>query len=154
MPAVAERTGIDLNPLDATSAEDRDWLRALVWPEHEERRRRLMTALEIVSEEPPRLLAANALDALPGVIDGASAGSIVTIFHCHVLNQFPVEAKAALEELLLDAGRTRPIVRIAEEGVPSGDAALVLHTYEGGEHREEQLATVQPHGAWLRWEAE
>src|SRR5690242_13413708 len=56
LPRVAWRAGLDLNPLDVTSAPDRAWLEALVWPEHEDRLVRLRAALAIAAEDPPRLV--------------------------------------------------------------------------------------------------
>ena len=50
-PAVAWRGGIDRNPLDVTDADAMRWLRTLVWPEHEDRRRRLEQAVAIARRD-------------------------------------------------------------------------------------------------------
>ncbi|KZN23544.1 hypothetical protein A4G99_11605 [Haladaptatus sp. R4] len=46
-PRVASRIGIDLNPLDVRDETDARWLRALVWPEHEDRHRLLRGATNV-----------------------------------------------------------------------------------------------------------
>src|SRR4029077_998420 len=32
-PSIAGRVGLELNPVDLSNADDRDWLRALIWPD-------------------------------------------------------------------------------------------------------------------------
>ena len=69
MPGVAMRVGIDLAPVDVGNADAVAWLRALIWPEHRHRVAALEGALRIAASERPTLIAADALDALPGVLD-------------------------------------------------------------------------------------
>jgi hypothetical protein len=68
-PPVAERVGIDLDPIDVGNPGDVRWLLALTWPEHEERRALLRHAVSVASDHPPALRAGDALDLL------AEAGS-------------------------------------------------------------------------------
>lgn len=49
LPQVVWRGGIDLNPLDVTDPETRQWLATLVWPEHHDRRERLEAAADLVA---------------------------------------------------------------------------------------------------------
>src|SRR5215471_4458269 len=44
-PQVARRLGLELNPIDLSNPDDRDWLRALVWPEWPARLQRLERAI-------------------------------------------------------------------------------------------------------------
>jgi hypothetical protein len=46
-PAIASRYGIELEALDVRDADDMCWLRALLWPEHDERRSVLRAAVEV-----------------------------------------------------------------------------------------------------------
>jgi hypothetical protein len=39
LPAIAWRTGLDLNPLDVTNDDDVRWLSCLVWPDEGTSRR-------------------------------------------------------------------------------------------------------------------
>src|SRR5215216_424832 len=56
LPEVVWRAGLDLNPLDVRDDDAVAWLQTLVWPEHEDRRRRLAAAVELVRAEPPTLV--------------------------------------------------------------------------------------------------
>ena len=155
LPAVASKVGIDLNPLDVTQAEDRDWLRALVWPEQTERAARLDAAIELFAADPVPLLRGNAVELLPRALEEAPPDATICVFHCHTLNQFPREASDRLRALLREQGRTRTVYRIAEEWTAAADkTTLDLFTYEQGEEREERLALVDHHGRWIRWVAE
>ena len=50
MPHISHRIGVDINIIDISDADQITWLRALVWPEHEARRRLLDTALKLRSD--------------------------------------------------------------------------------------------------------
>jgi hypothetical protein len=63
-PPTGERLGIDLNPLRIEDDEDVRWLRALVWPEHAERRRLLENAVSVARASPPKLIEGDALTDL------------------------------------------------------------------------------------------
>lgn len=84
-PTVAWRGGIDLNPLDVTDADAMAWLATLVWPEQDERRARLLTAVEVARPDPPRLVTGDLLDALPDLVNEASAYGEVVVFHTAVI---------------------------------------------------------------------
>ena len=58
LPEVVARIGIDLHPLDPGDADDRAWLRALIWPgpAAADRLARLDAAAEIAAAEPARVL--------------------------------------------------------------------------------------------------
>src|ERR1035437_8601862 len=52
---VVWRAGLDLNPLQANSGDDRRWLASLIWPEQIDRAQRLDRALDLVAADPPRI---------------------------------------------------------------------------------------------------
>jgi len=85
LPEVASRAGVDLNPLDASDPEQVDWLEALVWPEHEERRARLRRAARVVAEDPPQLVRGDASDEIAGLVAQAPGDASVVVFHSAVL---------------------------------------------------------------------
>jgi len=60
-PNIVYREGIDLTPLDVTSASDRDWLEALVWPEQTERLGIVQAAADIVAQLPLTITAGDAV---------------------------------------------------------------------------------------------
>jgi hypothetical protein len=85
VPEVGWRGGIDLNPLDVTDADAMAWLTNLVWPEQDDRRERLLTAVEVARSDPPRLVSGDLLDELPALVDEASAYGEVVVFHSAVI---------------------------------------------------------------------
>jgi hypothetical protein len=85
LPKIAWRAGIDLNPLDVSNADDMAWLEALVWPEHEQRRRRLRSAIEIARGEPPTLVKGDPLDTLQETAASAPRDATLDVFHSAVL---------------------------------------------------------------------
>jgi hypothetical protein len=97
LPAIASRTGVDLNPLDVTDPADVAWLEALVWPEQTHRRDRLRAAIEIARNDPPRLVRGG-LDAVPDLVAQAPAGATPVVYHCSVLYQVPPDERAAFVE--------------------------------------------------------
>ena len=65
LPLVANRIGLELNPVDLGKAEDRLWLRALIWPEHAQRFVRLDGAIAEALAHPQRVWSGDALSLLP-----------------------------------------------------------------------------------------
>lgn len=68
IPNIVHREGIDLNPLDVTDTDDREWLEALVWPEQSDRLELVRAAADIVAEVSPTITAGDALEALRGAV--------------------------------------------------------------------------------------
>jgi hypothetical protein len=84
LPSVAWRGGIDLNPLSVLDDDAMAWLETLVWPEQSSRLARLRTAVAIASVDPPRIVAGDLLEELPGLVAEAAAYGTVVVFHSAV----------------------------------------------------------------------
>lgn len=153
-PAVASRLGIDLAPLDPTDAADAAWLRALVWPEQPGRLERLDRALALARRAPPPLVAGDALDLLAERLADLPNDGLACIYHAFAVNQFSEAAREALDRILGEAGRKRPVVRIGMEWHDPGGAELRWSVYgEGARAEAATLARCDPHGAWIAWQA-
>ena len=152
-PAIHSRVGIDRNPLDVTDEADRDWLRALVWPEHEARRAVLDGALAVARDDPPELIEGDMLDDLPAVLDDVPSDVPVCIVNTLVLYQVPAELNEALTEVLEDRMAERPLHWLTGRPEPSGGQSVALDwkrwTDDGIETTH--LVDYEPHGAWLSW---
>lgn len=85
VPEVAWRGGIDLNPLDVADDDEMAWLANLVWPEEDDRRDRLTSAIEVARAEPPVVTRGDILEDLPGLVDEASRHGPVVVFHTAVV---------------------------------------------------------------------
>ena len=152
-PPIAFRIGLDLRPIDPRDLEATRWLRALIWPDEAGRARDLEAALAIAANDPPPLIAGDALATLPAALACAPRDAALLIYHSHTLNQFAPAAREQLDTLLQEASQARPLWRVAMEfaGPFDPEPSLTLFTYEDGEHHDEPLGTCEAHGAWLAW---
>lgn len=154
VPEVVWRGGLDLNPLDLTTTDDLAWLEALVWPEHEERRRRLRGAADLLRAQPPLLVAGDLVEDLPALVAQAPADATLVVFHSAVLAYATPEHRQRFADVVaglpghwvaneapgvLDGLVGRPAVEAPEPG-------RFLLTVDGS-----PVAWTGPHGQSLFW---
>ncbi|MFP3395590.1 DUF2332 domain-containing protein [Brevibacterium sp. SIMBA_078] len=113
LPEVAWRAGIDLNPLDITDGDQREWLTSLIWPEHEARRERLLAAASIAAADPPHLVRGDLLDTVESLLAKVPAGTQPIVFHSAVLAYVDAEARARFASLMQSRD---DVVWISNEG--------------------------------------
>ena len=113
LPEVAWRAGIDLNPLDITDADQREWLTSLIWPEHESRRERLLAAASVAAADPPHLVRGDLLDTVETLLAEVPAGTQPIVFHSAVLAYVDAEARARFASLMQSRD---DVVWISNEG--------------------------------------
>jgi hypothetical protein len=82
---VVWRAGLDLNPLDVADPEAMSWLELLVWPEHDHRRSRLRSAIDIARSDPPRLVRGDLNAGLAALAAAAPPDATLVVFHSAVL---------------------------------------------------------------------
>lgn len=153
LPAIAHRVGIDLNPVDLRDDDAYSWLRALIWPEHDDRVQRLHAARQLWLTQPPLLLRGDAVTTLPGVLASLPAEVAPVIFHTHVLNQFTPDAAAALEAVIRHHAARRPIYRFGND-LGGGDPkqyVLRLRLYAGDAMQEHILGYAEGHARQIEW---
>jgi hypothetical protein len=150
-PVVRMRVGLDLNPIDVRDPDAALWLRALVWPDEVGRAELLQQAVQVAQQDPPRLLAGDALDILPEVLATIPPDQAVCVFHTHTINQFPPEARARLSMLLAKHAFGRKLYRVAIEWLGETHPRLEFISYEDGVETEHLLAYCGSHGEWLEW---
>ena len=150
-PSVASRVGIDLHPLDASDPDDADWLRALVWPDHRDRREVLDAALSVAHDHPPTVVSGDAIDDLPSHVRAAPDDATVVVFNTAVLYQLPDERHTALESTLSSLGDERELYWLSGEGESSDENAFGLDCtrFPGGERN--RLGRYEQHGRWVEW---
>ena len=104
LPEVVWRAGLDLNPLDLTDRDDRRWLECLVWPEHDERRRRLRAAADVVAADPPLLVTGDLVTDLPALAARAPAGATLVVLHSAVLAYVDAATRREFVEVVRSIG--------------------------------------------------
>ena len=116
IPAVRDRLGIDLNPVDATDPEQRLWLQALVWPEHQDRFTELATALDAIAADPPEILQGDAIELLPRLDLERLADDIpLVVFHAMVRIHVPADRRAAFDAAITALGERRRLLHVSLE---------------------------------------
>ena len=150
-PRIASRVGLERNPVNLDDPTQRDWLRALVWPDTRGRFERLEAALKAYASDRPAIRVGSALDLLPDALRAIPEDQRVCVYHSYVVYQFSTEMKEALESLLTLAGLRRPIWRIGIEGGLDGSNTIEMTRYHDGIRDAQTLALCHPHGAWLDW---
>jgi hypothetical protein len=156
--AVRRRRGIDLAPVDATTADGYLLLRSFVWPGLDERVARLDDAVETLRRTPerPELIAGDYTAVLPALLAERPADALTVVFETFSTIYLPEDVARQLAEALETAGADgRPLawasVRRWELGA-GADATfeLELRVWPGAEH---VVARVDPHGNTLDWRA-
>lgn len=151
LPRIASRIGLELHPADLLNEEERDWLRALVWPDQPQRLERLDRAIALFRTHPQTIRGGDALALLPEALAEAPPQEAVCVYHTIATYQFSAEMKEALSALLVLAGLRRPVWHLAFE-FDGGEAyALTLSCHQGGTVETRKLAHAQPHGGWIEW---
>ena len=164
LPDIAWRRGLDVQPIDVFDDDAVRWLKACVWADHPERRRRLEAALGVARTLPPPVKAGDLVDDLPAALAEAPAETELVVFHSAVLTYVTGERRQAFADTLAEASKRRPIVWLSNEApgvvrdMPasapalSGQRFLLGRTrFTGGRRQDETLAVAHPHGAEIAW---
>ena len=146
LPEVRFRIGLDMSPIDMVAEEEFLWIMALIWPEHMDRAQTMWEALLVWMADPPPVKRGNALDTLPEVLEEAPGDAALCVFHCHVLNQFSVDDRAAFYEILRAESFRRPVYYIPSEG-----EVMLVTRIVNGESATLAFAKRQAHGRWVEW---
>lgn len=147
-PNVADRIGIDLNPIELRDSDERLWLRALVWPDHRQRAARLEAAIALALRCECKFVRGDALSVLPNVLANVPPQWTPCVYHSSVLYQFTSEERERFTTLLADASKEQPIWQVSAEN----EEGLRLFAYRAGGIADEQfLGAFDAHGRWLCW---
>jgi hypothetical protein len=154
LPDVVWRAGIDLNPLEVSSADDMRWLESLVWPEQTERAARLRAAIAIAAADPPLLVRGDLNDQVASLVAQAPSDATVVVFHTAVLAYVDPEGRSRFAALM----GSLPVRWISNETPltfpsiaalappPPMERELTLLALDGV-----PLAYATPHGQYLSW---
>ena len=153
-PPVAFSIGLDLNPVRLADPDSALWLRALIWPEHERRAAQLQAAIGLAIDNPPTLLAGNALETLPDILDRVPSDSTLCIFHNYTFNQLSLEDRQRFDAILDEYSMDRDVYLLSGEGLWGHDYAThELVSIRSDSRSSRKLANVDFHGRWLEWAA-
>ncbi|HLL67058.1 MAG TPA: DUF2332 domain-containing protein [Micromonosporaceae bacterium] len=166
-PAIADRLGIDLEPLDPADSDAADWLRSCIWPEHTDRLARLDAALAEAARVRPRQIRADLVDALEPALAAVASDALPVVFSSNALIYLPPDRLRRLVEVLARVGARRDLAVVINEAsqtsvrlfagvAPPPSPALSTGTltvvaWRGGTPTLETLGETGAHGGWLSW---
>ncbi len=161
---VGWRVGIDLNPLDVGNAEDMEWLRALVWPEHLERADRLNRAINVATENRIEIIRGDLVEGIEPLLARVPSGLRPVVFHTAVLAYLPSERRDQFAQIMADH---REVLWLANEGdgiVRHDDGSLEVGRPNPGSSAWSEspapfvlarngvpVALTQAHGEWIEF---
>lgn len=148
LPPIRERIGFDLNIVDLTDANEKLWLKALIWPEHATRLELFEQASALIGSQPLELIQGDGIQLLKPRVDSMDPDTIVCIFHTHVANQMPLETKYELLHQVDLIGENRDVCHIYNN---VQDQLLHLDFIIDGRKSEFVLAETDGHGRWFNW---
>ena len=154
---VRRRRGIDLMPIDATTAEGYLLLRSFVWPGLDERVARLDAAVETLRRMPdkPELVAGDYTAVLPELLADRPADALTVVFETFSTIYLPEDVALQLAQALETAGGDgRPLAWVSVRRWELGTGAeaafeLELRVWPEPAH---VVARVDPHGNTLEWQ--
>jgi hypothetical protein len=149
-PSIAERRGVDLNPLDAHSPDGALRLTAYLWADQHERLTRTRAAISLLDAEVDK---SDAIDWLATRLTHKT-GQLHLIYHTIAWQYFPKAAQETGIRLIEQAGQAAtddtPIAWLRLEADENNQGAgLSLRLWPGDHHIE--LARVDFHGRWINW---
>ncbi len=176
LPPIAERTGIDVNPVDVRDADACAWLTACTPPEASAQAR-LAAAIEVARQNPTPIVTGDVITALPGVLDGLAPELPVIVVDAYTVVFLPPDRRAELTSILAQAAQRRaviwlsldPLVPLGPEGRDSVQglrlpralvsdyqhngvfAVLGVRTFGGQWDDGRLLARAHPSGQWIEW---
>jgi hypothetical protein len=154
VPHIVWRRGLDLNPIDLRSEDGVAWLENLVWPDQQERARRLRAAIAIARRELPTVVKGDLLTDLEPLAATAPQDVTLVVFHTAVLAY--VASRSARDRFAEAIARTKAIwisneapsvfPSFAERAPPAPTAGSFLLAVDG-----RPLAWTGPHGQSIDW---
>ena len=145
-PECPFRLGIDLNPVDLEDPIERRWFEALIWPEHEPRRRLAIAAIEALLRDPPVIVKGDAAEVLDAQIASVPLDMSLVVYNSAALCQGGEADVTAIRNVLSQCSSHRVIHWLYCEG-----EEVLLRTIDRGRIVEAKLANKDGHGRWLEW---
>jgi hypothetical protein len=151
-PVVAQRAGVDQNPLDA----DHDEMRILsyIWPDQRERLERTRLALKLAAKMKAVIAKGDAVDWLQRRLQHDFPGHVHLIGHTIVWQYFPEAERQRATTLLAEAGRRAtkdaPLAHFGMENATDDPscAAMTVQVWPSGQTFD--LGRIDFHGRWVR----
>lgn len=154
---IAERRGVDINPLDVTDPATAARLLAYVWPDQPTRLGRAAAAIAATAKAPPVIDRADAADWVEAHV-ATVPGAATVVLHSIAFQYFPADTRACITAHMAVTGQgasaTSPLawLRFEPDTATAGAAPVLrLTLWAGGDPDERLLARAHPHGTSIEW---
>lgn len=149
---IVRRRGVDLEPVDATTADGRLMLRSFVWADQTDRLERLDRALEALAADPPELIRGDYVALLPELLADRIDDTLLVVFQTASTQYLDADRYAELRAVLLAADTPIGWISTRHPLDEEGD-------FDGGYELEAGVLPDKPrlvarmgyHGQWLEW---
>ena len=151
---VISRAACDRRPGDLTDPVQRRRLLAYIWPDQFERLARIAAAIELARSLG---VAVEEADAVAWAEQHAAPrdGAVTVLYHSVFWQYMPPESQAALAAVIAKhsahASAKAPFAWLRMEPPPENMLAMEVRLTLWPTGEERSLATVHPHGAWVKW---
>ena len=140
---------------------------ACVWPDTG-RLERTAASIRLAQDDPPTVIAGDAIDTLPGVLADLPADSVAIVVTTSAFAYLSIEERGRFEASLAAESRRRSVAWLSAEGAGivgalAGPATADRHhadadvlgavTFDGGESSAHFLGFAHNHGLWIDWRA-
>jgi hypothetical protein len=153
-PVVLWRSGLDLDPVDLSSAARVRWLETLVWPDQRERAERFGAAIRVARADPPRVVKGDLSTDLEPLLATAPQDATLVVFHSAALAYVASQER---RDRFAETVRRAGAVWVSNEapGVFPAWAAAAPPPPERGRFLLMQdgtpMAWASPHGQSIDW---
>jgi hypothetical protein len=152
---VRRRTGIDRSPVDATTEHGARLLEAFVWADQTERLERVRRAVEIVRNDPPRLMQGDFVEVLPPLLAERDLDVLTLVYDSASTIYLADADRAQLEETMEKEGRRGSLAWVSfeftrDQGIGYEGFALDVRAWPGDAKR---LAQLDGHANRMEWVA-
>lgn len=155
IPAVVERLGCDLNPVDPTTPEGRTWLSGFVWLDDTDRFAHLAHALRVATTIPAPVEQTDAATLLGRL--AVADGTTTVVWHSALWPYLDADQRTTVTGLLDSLGTratpSAPLWHVTWEPGPAGPKVfeLAVRVWDGRANSGERqvLVTGDPHGRRL-----
>jgi hypothetical protein len=145
-PVCPFKLGIDLHPVDLQDPIERRWFEALIWPEHERRRRLATAAIEELLRDPPPIVKGDAVHVLEAQLERVPADTTLVVYNVAALHQGGAVEQNEIVRVLSAFSFRQPLHWLYCE-----NEGMLLRAIDGGRIVETKLAGIDGHGRWLEW---
>ena len=149
---IVARHGLELAPINLDDPKALRWLRALIWPEHQERARLMDEALEVAERVPAQIDAGDATCDIEAAITALPADAARVVFATHAVYQIPREGLLKMLAGVARASAETPVDLVIMESTGKGDSRIDWFEFAEGERKSRRvLAHSDSHGRWIEW---